>query len=1055
MADSSTSDFITNEDGNTLVSRLNKLIRDTTQFDILVGYFYISGFYEIYKSLEDVDEIKILIGLDTEKKVIQAVNQNLEFSYEPVREVKNSISNKYLTEVAEAEDKADVEEGMLKFIEWLKNGKLKIKIYDQSPLHAKMYIFTFEEGSRDPGRVITGSSNLTRSGLSKNLEFNVELRSSGDYAYAKDRFDSLWEESVDISETIIDTIEKKTHLNDEITPYQLYLKFLYEYFKEDLELEEDIEDFTPEGYLELEYQKQAVINAKKILEEYGGVFISDVVGLGKTYITARLLNSVGGKTLVIAPPALISKENPGSWTNVLMEFGVRGFECESVGLLQKIIDRGVKKFDNIVIDESHNFRNDANITFAKLAEICRGKKVILVSATPFNNQPKDLLSQISLFQNSRKSTIPGLPNLEYYFSKLQSKLNKLDRKMDYTKYRAIVKDNAKSIRERVLKYLMVRRTRTEITKYYSEDLKKQGLKFPEVKDPQPVYYQFDDLEDVAFNKTLSFIDAFKYSRYTPLLFFTGVLDERQKQSQRNLLTFMKMLLLKRFESSIFAFRKTLDRFVRSYELMIREFDKGNVYVSKKDSNKLFQLLDEDRIEDILDLMDKEKVERYDSNKFEDSFKTYLESDLALLIDLRNTWSKITRDVKLETFIKILKTKKVLKENKLIIFTESKETAEYLSSELEKELGEEVLNFTGGSAMSLRQEVINNFDARAFKKEDKYRILVTTEVLAEGVSLHRSNVVINYDIPWNPTRLMQRVGRINRVDTKFEEIYSYNFFPSVQSNDVLKLKEAAALKIGMFVDLLGADAKLLTSEDEIKSNELFDKLLSKETIIGEEEEGSELQYLTKIKEIRDEDKKLFREIQTLPPKSRSARRLSSYSDTLLTYFKKDEKLDKFILSEKNGAMELGFMDAIKLFECEEDTKRVTIPKSFYEKIKQNKEYFDLLIAEESMEAEEGRTRSKNEKKVLKRLKAKSIRFSDEYMDSQKEYLELVIQKIEVGAFPKNTVNKIWEKIQNVMEPLVIVNLLKNLVSENLLGDTYAQQNKKFESSKEVILSEYFE
>jgi len=749
MSGNQITEFITNEKGNTLLERLNELVSRTEKLDILVGYFYISGFYQIYRSLEEVEKVRILIGLNTEIQVADAVQGNLKIQFESAKKIKDSISKKYIDEVAIAEDDADVEEGMFKFIEWLRSGKLEIKIYDKAPLHAKLYIFTFDKNQIDPGRVITGSSNLTRSGLKDNLEFNVELKNSSDYKYALDNFNALWEEAIDISQNLKDTISKKTHLNNEITPYQLYLKFLYEYFKEDLTVDTEIEDYTPEGYLDLEYQKQAVVNAKKILEEYGGVFISDVVGLGKTYIVARLINTLGGKTLIIASPALISKDNPGSWENVLIDFGVRGYDCESVGMLERILERGVEKYNNIVIDESHNFRNEATISFERLSEICRGKKVILVSATPFNNQPQDLLAQIKLFQNSRKSNIPGIQNLEAYFSGLNSRIRQLDRRNNFDEYMSVVKGNAQDIRNNILKYLMVRRTRTEIEKYYSEDLKKRGLKFPKVHDPKSIFYQFDSKEEEAFNKTISFIENFKYSRYVPLLYYTGELTERERVSQRNMLTFMKMLLLKRFESSLYAFRKTLERFIRSYELMIDQYDEGNVYVSKKNANKVFQLLEENRIEEIMDLVEQEKVEFYESKEFEKTFRDHLEYDLGLLRELYATWEVIDRDVKLETFIDKLKTDSILCNNKLIIFTESKETANYLSSEIQERLGENVLNYTGDSATALRIDVINNFDAKARNKENTYRILVTTEVLAEGVNLHQSNVVINYDIPWNP------------------------------------------------------------------------------------------------------------------------------------------------------------------------------------------------------------------------------------------------------------------------------------------------------------------
>jgi Superfamily II DNA and RNA helicases len=148
----------------------------------------------------------------------------------------------------------------------------------------------------------------------------------------------------------------------------------------------------------------------------------------------------------------------------------------------------------------------------------------------------------------------------------------------------------------------------------------------------------------------------------------------------------------------------------------------------------------------------------------------------------------------------------LRENHLIIFTESKETANYLYKNLDRKYSDKVLCYTGDSGEAIRDKVIENFDARARHRKDDYRILVSTEVLAEGVNLHRSNTVINYDIPWNPTRMMQRVGRINRVDTPFDKIYTFNFFPTTQSNDQIKLKEAAEAKINAFLTLLGGDAR---------------------------------------------------------------------------------------------------------------------------------------------------------------------------------------------------------------------------------------------------------
>ncbi|MDI6800381.1 MAG: helicase, partial [Actinomycetota bacterium] len=384
------------------------------------------------------------------------------------------------------------------------------------------------EEDRDKGRVITGSSNFTASGLIDNLEFNVELKTRADYDFAQQKFNELWRDGVDVSQKYIETIRAKTWLNDTVTPYELYLKFLYEYFKDDLNrVDEVFYKFIPQGFKRYEYQEEAVLNAKKILEEYGGVFIADVVGLGKTYVSALLADQLDGRNLVIAPPFLLEEDNPGSWRNIFKYFNIPASYC-STGQLDDILKQDLDIYKNVFIDEAHRFRTESNITYETLAQICRGKRVILVTATPYNNRPKDILSQIKLFQKARRSTIPNLPDLEHFFSALENRLALVDRQQDYDQYIRIVKENAKEIREKALKYLMVRRIRSEIEKYYAKDIEEQKLKFPEVSDPKPIYYMLNEEEDAVFNHTIEQIAKnFKYSRYTPMLYYEGSLAQQE------------------------------------------------------------------------------------------------------------------------------------------------------------------------------------------------------------------------------------------------------------------------------------------------------------------------------------------------------------------------------------------------------------------------------------------------------------------------------------------------------------------------------------------------
>lgn len=1045
--------FITNEPGQTLKDRFEVLIKDSRFFDCLVGYFYTTGFYTLYKALENTEKIRILIGIGTSRETYELIHsakqQTLPFSHKETKQYYSQLVEK---EMEDSDDSFNVEEGVNKFIEWIHSGKLEIRAYPDKNIHAKLYILTFTEGDRDIGRVITGSSNFTQSGLIENLEFNVELKNRADYEFARQKFEELWKYSVDVSKEYVQTVQTRTWLNANITPYELYLKFLYEYFKDQLSLTEDVFlKYYPENFMRLEYQEQAVLNAKKILEEYGGVFISDVVGVGKTYIGAMLAGQLDGRTMVLAPPILLNEKLKGSWPNVFRDFGVFAY-FKSIGKLDDVLrEIETREYKNVIIDEAHRFRTETTIGYEKLEQICRGKRVILVTATPFNNSPLDILNQIKLFQNARKSTIPNLPDLEGFFKRLDGRLRKVDREKNYDEYIKVVRENAKEIREKVLKYLMVRRTRGEIEKYFAEDLKKQNLKFPEIKDPIPLYYQLNDKEDKVFMKTVELITRnFRYARYTPLLYYKGKITEFEKTSQRNMGKFMKILLVKRLESSFYAFRKSIDRFIRSYELFIREFDRGNVYVSKKYINKIFELLENDDDEAVQRLVDEDKARRYNSEDFIPEFRDDLENDLRILKEINRLWLDIDRDPKLEKLQKELKENKILKDKKIIIFTESKETAEYLKSNL----GEKTLCYTGSSSTTIRDKVIDNFDARAKEPKDDYQILVSTEVLSEGVNLHRSNVVINYDIPWNPTRMMQRVGRVNRVDTKFDEIYTFNFFPTAQAESEIQLKKIAETKINAFLTLLGGDAAILTEGEPVSSHELFDRLISRKTILGEEElEESELKYLNVIKEVRDNDPKLFEKIKHLPKKARSGRISPiEMKNGLLTYFRMG-KLQKFFISDKrNEAQEVDFITAAKIFECSKDEPKQKLPEEFYELLDKNKQAFINTTTEETVSTR--RSGQDNRAKLLKILKW-LLKNSAKLTEEQEDFIKRVIEQLEKGAINKKTVQKTLKALDalksEMINPLKVYGVIRQKIPEKLLESHYVESTWSYSGKREVILS----
>ncbi len=333
--------FFTNEPERDLYSRFASILKSNTQFfDVLVGYFRTSGFFRMWEAMRSVEKIRILVGLNVDHytvKLIDRVKEEVKYAAISTKEGVEIVTGDIEKEFEQTEASEAVEKGVRVFIDWMKSGKLEMRMYTEAPIHAKVYIMR-KDPEKVPdtfGSVITGSSNFSEAGLRNNLEFNVELKDAADVKFALDRFETLWAKSTDIRDAYIEAVEKRTWMREDITPYQLYLKTLYEFFKEEINADkENFQTLLPEGYMRLQYQIDAVMQARQKLDAYNGVFISDVVGLGKTYICAMLAISFNRNTykLIICPPVLVDY-----WRSVLQEFDVARCDVESLGKLDKII----------------------------------------------------------------------------------------------------------------------------------------------------------------------------------------------------------------------------------------------------------------------------------------------------------------------------------------------------------------------------------------------------------------------------------------------------------------------------------------------------------------------------------------------------------------------------------------------------------------------------------------------------------------------------------------------------------------------------------------------
>jgi len=528
---------------------------------------------------------------------------------------------------------------------------------------------------------------------------------------------------------------------------------------------------------------------------------------------------------------------------------------------------------------------------------------------------------------------------------------------------------------------------------------------------------------------------------------------------------MKVLLIKRLESSFYAFRKSITRFIDSYEKFIKIYEENKkVFISKKHISKIIEFLESDDDQAIQNLIEEGKADEYSADQFRVDFKEALKKDLNTLKKIQEIWNQIERDPKLEVLLNNLENNPILKDKKVIIFTESRETAEYLVNSINKKFGEISLLFDGSSSEQDRNKVIDNFDARAKNKRDDYRILVSTEVLSEGVNLHRSNIVINYDIPWNPTKLIQRVGRVNRIDTQFDKIYIFNFFPTEQGENEIELLKIARSKVEAFLSLLGGDAEILTEGEPISSHELFNKLTSQEIFLEDEIfEENELKYLKVIEKIRDENPDLFEKIKKLPKKARASKNFDEnlnslvYSDSLITFFRKG-KLMKFYLSSDNETKEIDFLAAAKIFECSKNEPKTKLPlERYYELLEKNKLLFLQATYEEEISSEDFNKKGKDSSKKLKNFLRAVLKNSKQLTEEQEDYINIIIKSLEIGSIPKKTIQKVNQEIKKLNEeiqnPLKVLTILQKEIHPSFVKDHSINVNTSKDGKREVILSLY--
>jgi superfamily II DNA or RNA helicase len=807
-----------------LAEALKDLLADShdPRLDVVAAFFNLRGLEALEPELQQLVALRLLLGKEQEQAFV--------------------LGERLLAELEDATARGETTAREIqRWRDFLSQTFVDVRRYAKAFLHGKAYIV---HGVPNLGAVgIVGSSNFTGAGLTTNRELNAVLKQSSAVRELQDWFEVLWQEAEDYKAELLELLERFTRI---YSPYEIYIKVLYEAMRDQLDQELGEQGEKPSPIALADFQHDGYLAAREIIENYGGVLIADSVGLGKTYLALRLLDDYAygeRQTALIVCPAAIRET---VWRPLLQRFSIpyELVSMEEVSRREFPADEYARHFQVIVVDESHNFRNPRTNRWENLFRvITKGdsdKKVILLTATPVNNTVFDLYHQLCLIARGRQDflLVAGISDLSEYFRRAE--------------------ENKEALYE-VLEALAVRRSRPFIRQNYPEaEIDGRRIRFPD-RELHTVRYRLKDaygpnlyrkiaqtIEDLLLapyqveTYRKEFIEARRHEPSRSSLFegsdegeqsmmnrLQSVLGWSHEQAheflmtvgrQRALAHIMRVLYLKRLESSLEALRISLRRLHCFLEQFLQVLNAGRL-LNAEDYRRWLQIegADEEGVEEearweaFLNSLPELPAELYDIAKL----RTAVEADLKSLQEILRELEQDRPDGKLETLKKLLASEE-LRGQKIVLFSYFKDTARYLHKCLTRDhvLAGRRLDIVDSDVRpSERTERIQRFAPRANRRLDLSRdkeidILISTDVLSEGQNLQDANIIINYDLHWNPVRMVQRVGRLDRLGSPHSVIHVYNFFPEEELEELLGLLERLREKLDDINRTVGLDASIL-------------------------------------------------------------------------------------------------------------------------------------------------------------------------------------------------------------------------------------------------------
>lgn len=911
-------EIIDNSEGNKLVSFLNTVLEETpeTQFDVATAFFNIQAFAMIKDNLNNVKRFRLLLG-----KTPEIPSENT---------LGNVLLDEFKKEVEGFDLTKESDQTVKLFIEFLKRENVEIRLFEKF-LHGKAYIFD--------DRIVIGSSNFTSAGLTRYGELNTWKQESQAIYTRNEWFEKFWAESKDFKDELIKLLENSRFGSKEYSPYEIYIKTLYELQKDELQ-EEEIKD-KPKGLPETkvnlaEFQEDAIARVWTRLKKYGGCIVADSVGLGKTWIAKKILEKIGyyeRKNILVVCPAQLK----GMWRDELKAIDVKENilsqeELASENFLGKAKRALGGRLDNvelIVVDESHNFRNPLSKRWENFFTLVydnmamQGKKpyTLFLTATPINNTPWDLYWQIMLLvlMDRRTFVKENIPDLFKFFKQAE---------------------NNPSLLNDLLNEISIRRTRDYIIENYPDAYilveingkkEEQKIIFPK-RELENINYHLDktykgmykEISDVITEKlTMAYYRILEYRK-------EELKTEEEKLELGRMIAIggiFRTILLKRLESSVDSFRKSVSNHIEFLKKLKENLESGKI-LTKKTFSKYLMRADEEIDEDFEEELDKFNPEKYN---MEELFRD-IDKDIELLSDILEKVNRITPED--DTKLKTLKDKllELSKDGQIVLFTYYADTLNYIYNEIKKDksfsgIKIEAMSSSGATRKDSgqREEIVEKF------RNKEINILMSTDILSEGQNLQTAKYLINYDLHWNPTRMIQRGGRIDRIGSPYEKIFIYNFFPEDELEDLLRLVYILQKKIIEIDRSVGLDQSILGEEIHPKVFGIIRRIKGKdsEVLIDLEKDafGGGERFYQPLKDFLKT--RAMEELESIPFGVYSGLKKNNISGIFFYYRYENDFHFWYLYDVNTGSLITNKTEIIEFISCKEGEARV-IP-DFFEKV----------------------------------------------------------------------------------------------------------------------------